>query len=94
MATKPYTLALLAGLWALAAPLAGHADDAPGVVVGAATERLLAMQRDGKAAGAPQPIAGEVATRSYHRYLDSFNKPIPEFNETVGSSTKSSGTTN
>ncbi|NTV95324.1 MAG: DUF3613 domain-containing protein [Thiobacillus sp.] len=89
MATKRYTLALLTGLCTLAVPLSGHAEEAKKMVVGASTENILAMQREGNSAGAPQPVAGEVATRSYHRYLDSFSKPMPEFKETVKSSTKS-----
>lgn len=48
-----------------------------GIVIGSATEGLLAWQRD--AAGArPRPIDGEQASRSYQRYLKSFETPIPE----------------
>lgn len=47
--------------------------------VGDATAGLLALQRDGTAASpVPRPIAGEVATRSYQRYLRSFEQAIPE----------------
>jgi hypothetical protein len=46
--------------------------------VGDATHRLLALQRGGRVASqAAQPIAGEVAGRSYQRYLRSFEQPIP-----------------
>jgi hypothetical protein len=47
--------------------------------VGDATAGLLALQRDGTAASpVPRPITGEVATRSYQRYLRSFEQAIPE----------------
>lgn len=47
--------------------------------VGTATQRLLALQRGGTLASAtPRPIPGEVAHRSYERYLNSFNHPIPD----------------
>lgn len=53
--------------------------------VGDATRRLLDMQREGSAASVtPRPLAGEVASLSYKRYLDSFKFPIPEkFSATV-----------
>ncbi|MGJ7500546.1 DUF3613 domain-containing protein [Variovorax sp. ZT5P49] len=47
--------------------------------VGDATQGLLAWQRSGEIASAtPRPIAGEIASRSYQRYLKSFEFPIPE----------------
>lgn len=47
--------------------------------VGDATQSLLAWQRSGELASATQrPIAGDVANRSYERYLKSFEFPIPE----------------
>jgi hypothetical protein len=55
--------------------------DSPAVStrVGAATSSLLAMQRGGVAASSvPRPVSGEIATRSYQRYLKSFDHPIPE----------------
>lgn len=53
--------------------------------VGDATRHLLDMQREGRAASpTPRPLAGEIASLSYQRYLDSFKFPIPErFNTTV-----------
>lgn len=55
------------------------ATDQPALPVGAATQRLLALQRSGTMASAtPRPIPGEVAHRSYERYLNSFNHPIPD----------------
>lgn len=64
---------------AAAAGDAPPAGDVAALPVGAATQRLLALQREGGLASAtPRPIAGEVAHRSYERYLGSFNHPIPE----------------
>ena len=57
--------------------------------VGDATAGLLALQRDGTAASpVPRPIPGDVAGRSYQRYLKSFEQPIPE---RLGSSTAGGG---
>ncbi|MDD4880913.1 MAG: DUF3613 domain-containing protein [Gallionellaceae bacterium] len=97
MANKSYFLAAALGLCALSAALPGYADDAAAqpepqvqpIVIGATTENLLKMQREGTSAANLQPISGEVASLSYRRYLDSFAKPMPEFKETVASSTKS-----
>lgn len=59
--------------------------------VGDSTRRLLAMQRDGSAASTtPRPLAGEVASLSYKRYLDSFKFPIPE---RFGAAVQKSGST-
>ena len=56
--------------------------------VGDATQGLLAWQRSGEVASpTSRPIAGEVANRSYERYLKSFEFPIPE---RMGSMVKSS----
>jgi hypothetical protein len=82
------SLALLAGV-ALAVPasaatdsLATSVDDplvAPTRAVGDATGRLLALQRSGSVASpVPQPIQGDIASRSYARYLKSFEYAIPE----------------
>ncbi len=45
------------------------------IAIGATTEALLDLQRSGLAAGQLQPVQGEVASRNYQRYLDSFKKP-------------------
>jgi hypothetical protein len=45
--------------------------------VGGATESLLALQRASQGAR-PRPIDGEQASRSYQRYLKSFEAAIPE----------------
>lgn len=47
------------------------------LVVGRATERLLAMQVASPGVH-PRPIDGEQASRSYQRYLKSFETKIPE----------------
>ncbi|MEQ6474973.1 DUF3613 domain-containing protein [Comamonas sp. wu1-DMT] len=46
-------------------------------VIGSATEHLFSMQRT-LAAQRPRPIDGEQASRSYQRYLKSFETTIPE----------------
>ncbi|HEX7865648.1 MAG TPA: DUF3613 domain-containing protein [Variovorax sp.] len=47
--------------------------------IGDATQSLLAWQRSGEITSAtPRTIAGDVANRSYERYLKSFEFPIPE----------------
>lgn len=47
--------------------------------VGDATLNLFAWQRSGEIASpTARPIAGNVAGRSYERYLKSFEHPIPE----------------
>jgi len=53
------------------------APAAGGNAIGSATEGLLNMQRNGSAAR-PRPIDGEQASRSYQRYLKSFETSIPE----------------
>ncbi len=61
--------------------------------VGDATSNLFAWQRGGEiASSTPRPIAGSVASRSYERYLKSFEHPIPEqFNSSVKSTSAGSG---
>lgn len=85
---------LAAGLAALVLSTGVFADSAqpePKIVIGAATENVLEMQQSGSHAGHPQPLRGDIATHSYKRYMDSFDTPMPEFTETVSSSTQMSG---
>ncbi len=64
------------------------AFDAPPLQVGDATMNLLAWQSSGAIASqTPRRIPGDVARRSYERYLKSFEHPIPEY---MGSSLNSS----
>lgn len=52
--------------------------------VGDVTRLLFAAQADGRRAGGALPMLGEAATRSWHRYMESFSYPIPErFDERV-----------
>ena len=51
------------------------------IYMGEATQSLLAMQRASKGQY-PRPIDGEQASRSYQRYLKSFETKIPERFET------------
>ncbi|WP_145740180.1 DUF3613 domain-containing protein [Variovorax beijingensis] len=60
--------------------------------VGDATQGLLAWQRGGDIASkTPRPIGGNVAQRSYERYLKSFEFPIPERLSSTVKSTTGSG---
>lgn len=49
--------------------------------IGRATQQLLAAQREAPAQH-PRFIDGDQASRSYERYLKSFEREIPEFYET------------
>lgn len=64
--------------WAVRAepPVAEAPGAVPAQEIGATTESLLSLQRSGLAAGQPQLVTGEVASRSYQRYLDSFKQPM------------------
>jgi hypothetical protein len=63
--------------------------------VGDATQGLLAWQRGGEIASpTSRPIAGNVANRSYERYLKSFEFPIPERMGSIVKSSSSSGSGN
>ncbi|MGE5469484.1 MAG: DUF3613 domain-containing protein [Bacteroidota bacterium] len=62
-------------------PAATPARPANSAEVGASTTALLELQRSGLAAGKLQPISGEVASRSYQRYLESFSQPIPNIRD-------------
>lgn len=72
---------------ALALPLVANAEEAietaapvpvpapTKIKIGAATDAILTLQRSGLAAGTAQPVQGEVAARSYQRYLDAYKQP-------------------
>lgn len=47
--------------------------------LGDTTRALLQLQASGERAGAPHTVLGDQASRSYARYLDSFDHPIPEY---------------
>lgn len=93
MNNKQGILVTLCGMAALSVSIgtqAAGAEERPEpIVIGAATEAILGMQREGAFAGQLQPISGEVATRSYQRYLESFTRQIPLFNKDSDSSLKS-----
>jgi len=65
----------------------------PALKVGQATQGLLALQSSGLAASTvARPIPGDVAGRSYQRYIKSFEYAIPErFGATVKSAGSASG---
>jgi len=66
----------------------------PALKVGEATQGLLALQSSGAAASPmARPIPGDVAGRSYQRYIKSFEYAIPErFGAAVKSAGSNSGT--
>lgn len=96
MKPRKDTKLILCGLLALASISVGAAEDQAGqpadtrppIVIGAATEAYLHLQQSGTAAGTLQPIRGEVASRSYQRYLETYTRPMPEPNQGVGSGTQ------
>ena len=50
----------------------------PTPAIGDATRALVSLQASGQQAGPALPIPGDQAKRSYARYLQSFEHPIPE----------------
>jgi len=66
----------------------------PALKVGEATQGLLALQSSSAAASpVARPIPGDVAGRSYQRYMKSFDYAIPErFGAAVKSAGSNSGT--
>lgn len=88
MSDKPTSGIYLCGLVVLCLSLdvsAAGNEKQEQVVIGAATEAILKLQSDGSAAGQLQPVNGDVATRSYQRYLETFTRPIADSKETTGS---------
>jgi len=59
--------------------------------IGDTTRALLRLQADGNNAGNALPMLGETASRSYQRYLNSFDHPIPEYFEATLPSSKQGG---
>ncbi|RRU09444.1 DUF3613 domain-containing protein [Stenotrophomonas sp. 278] len=49
--------------------------------LGDTTRALLQLQASGEHAGKPHTVLGDQASRSYARYLNSFDHPIPEYLE-------------
>ncbi len=49
--------------------------------LGDTTRALLQLQASGERAGKPHTVLGDQASRSYARYLESFDHPIPEYLE-------------
>ncbi|WP_282297806.1 DUF3613 domain-containing protein [Stenotrophomonas sp. PS02289] len=49
--------------------------------LGDTTRALLQLQASGERAGKPHTLLGDQASRSYARYLNSFDHPIPEYLE-------------
>lgn len=67
-------------------------ESPPPLLMGDATQSLLAWQRSGEIASrTPRPIAGSVASRSYERYIKSFEHPIPEHLGSTVSRSKGGG---
>ena len=65
--------------------------DQPRSQIGDTTRDLLRMQADGSRAGTALPMLGEAASRSYQRYLNSFDHPIPEYFEAALPNSKQGG---
>ena len=81
---------------AVAAPAAVAATttsfaDLPRSQVGDTTRALLQLQADNSRPGTALPMLGEAASRSYQRYLKSFDHPIPEYFEAALPNPKQGG---
>ena len=59
--------------------------------VGDTTRALLQLQADSNRPGTALPMLGEAASRSYQRYLTSFDHPIPEYFEAALPNPKQGG---
>ena len=77
------------------APAAAPSDSSvlvPRAGFGGQTDAWLSMQLNpAYTANDPRPIPGEVANRTFVRYLDSFSHPIPEQFERQGFSSSGGG---
>lgn len=65
--------------------------DLPRSQVGDTTRTLLQLQADNSRPGTALPMLGEAASRSYQRYLNSFDHPIPEYFEAALPNPKQGG---
>lgn len=65
--------------------------DLPRSQVGDTTRALLQLQADNSRPGTALPMLGEAASRSYQRYLKSFDHPIPEYFEAALPNPKQGG---
>ncbi len=65
--------------------------DLPRSQVGDTTRALLQLQADNSRPGTALPMLGEAASRSYQRYLNSFDHPIPEYFEAALPNPKQGG---
>ncbi|MGB1582017.1 MAG: DUF3613 domain-containing protein, partial [Nevskiales bacterium] len=71
--------AALLGTMCLAASQLALAGDKAHEKVGQETRNWLELQRSGSAASETQrPMSGDVAKRSYQRYVETHSQPIPE----------------
>jgi|GEM_PF-1813122 len=70
---------LLGSSYASLVLAADSGEAVPGAAFGSQTEAWLSMQLNpAYTANDPRPIPGEVANKTYVRYLNSFSHPIPE----------------
>jgi len=79
---RPSKIQVLVSVLALSAALSAQAQDpeasAPPAPLGAGTQAWLDLQVGGTAASAVErPLPGDVASRTYDRYANSFAHPIP-----------------
>lgn len=65
--------------------------DLPRSQVGDTTRALLQLQADSTRPSTALPMLGEAASRSYQRYLNSFDHPIPEYFEAALPNPKQGG---
>lgn len=65
--------------------------DLPRSQIGDTTRSLLQLQADSNRPGTALPLLGEAASRSYQRYLNSFDHPIPEYFEAALPNPKQGG---
>lgn len=65
------------GAATVASPDSAANEHASAAAPGSITRDWLRLQREGRSAGAAQPLPGAAATLLYQRYLNSFKNPIP-----------------